>query len=116
MEENAVEEVQSEAPRSTEAIAEQVVSESAETSSESAAKTTEPVPTQEELSGAAKFIVSKNHKWGKRENGADLSYLPASTAARMMEEYAEQQRELWAAEHHAPTKRELEQAKADLQE
>jgi len=76
-----------------------------------------PAPvTQEELSEAAKYIVSKGHKWGKREgSNADLSYLPASNVAKMLEGYAEQRVAAQEARLTAAEK-ERQRVEADLTE
>jgi len=97
-------------PRSTADIVSQVVAD-AEKPAEPAAP-----PTQEELSEAAKYIVSKGHKWGKREgSNADLSYLPASNVAKMLEGYAEQRVAAQEARLTAAEK-ERQRVEADLTE
>jgi hypothetical protein len=75
-----------------------------------------PAP-EPELTASQKFLVAQGHKWGKRPDGkTDLSFLPASTVANMLDKFAESHRELWAAEHHSPTVKERDQLKADLSE
>ncbi len=107
-----------EAPMSTEDIATQALSESEgpqlETSVDTSVQPTSAQPTQEELSGAAKFLFEQGHKI-KKEDGRP-NWLPAPTIEKMLDRYAERQREIWAAEHHAPTVRERDQYKADLEE
>ena len=78
--------------------AESSASESApvETSTETPAAEAKPI-TQEELSRAAKFLVAKGHKWGKRADkpNVDAAYLPSTTVARMMDEYVADHQKEW---------------------
>jgi len=99
-------------PRTTADIVSQVVNEA-----EAKSEAPPPAPvTQEELSEAAKYIVSKGHKWGKREgSNADLSYLPASNVAKMLEGYAEQRVAAQEARLTAAEK-ERQRVEADLTE
>lgn len=58
-----------------------------------------PVATQEELSEAAQFLVEHGQKWGKRPDGkTDLSYLPLSQVAKMLDKYTDQRKATWDGE------------------
>ena len=99
-----------EGPRTSQDVAASVVRES------EAPAPVEAPPPEPELSEAAKFIVSKGHKWGKRPDGkTDLSWLPASTVAGFLDSYVDQHRAQWDTRHSALEK-ERDSHKADLEE
>ncbi len=106
-------------PRTTADIVYQVVNE-AEAKAE-APEAAAPM-TEEELSDAAKFIVGKGHKWGKRTDpktglltNVDASFLPSTTVAKMLEGYAEQRVAAQEARLTAAEK-ERQRVEADLTE
>lgn len=58
-----------------------------------------PAVVEPELPAAAKFLVAKGHKWGKRADGkTDLAFLPATSVAKFLDEYADQHRLTWDGE------------------
>jgi len=95
------------APQTSRDIVASVVADSEKTESTSEApgyldtRTTPEVapPKEPELSAAAKWLIGKGHKHGKRPgSNADLSFMPFTTVEKMLDSYAEEQRNAWSSE------------------